>query len=254
MFGHHHLNVTDVGAHERLFVETLGGTPLTNTKNADAIVKFPNALILFRKQPPTGGTKGTTVNHFAFGVPNIRQMVDRVKGAGWPMATRAETLPTQEVKDDLAFMVDQHTDVAFMMAPDDTKIEFIEIKAQPTPIAIHHIHFQTPQVLEMKAWYVKVFGATPGRRGNFEAADLPGVNLTYSPAPAPVVGTRGRALDHIGFEVTGLDAFCRKLDSMGIPHQRRADDGTALWNGAFITDPWGTYIEVTEGLDKYRSG
>ena len=254
MFGHHHLNITDIDAHKRLFVETLGGTPVANTKSADAIVKFPNALVLLRRQPPTGGTKGTTVNHFAFGVPNIRQMVDRVKAAGWPMVTRAETAPTQEVKDDLAFMVDQQTDVAFMMGPDETKIELIEIKTQPTPIAIHHIHFLTPQVAEMKAWYVQVFRATPGKRGNFEAADLHGVNLTYSPAPGPVAGTRGRALDHISFEVNGLDAFCRRLQSMGIPYQRRADDGTALWNGAFITDPWGTYIEVTEGLDKYKSG
>ena len=82
-------------------------------------------------------------------------MVDRVKAAGWPMVTRAETPPTQEVKDDLAFMVDQQTDVAFIMAPDDTKIEFIEIRRQTAPIALHHIHFLTPQVAEMKAWYVK---------------------------------------------------------------------------------------------------
>jgi len=251
MFGHHHLNVTDVDAHRKFFVETLGGTPVANTKSRDAIVRFPNALILLRQQPPAGGTKGTTVNHFAFGVTNIRQALDRVRTAGWPIVTRAETPPTQEVSDDLAFMVDQQTDVAFMMAPDDTKIEFIEIKAQPTPIAIHHIHFVTPQVAEMKAWYVEMFGATPGKRGNFEAADLPGVNLTFSPAATPVAGTRGRALDHISFEVKGLDDFCRKLEGMGLPYQRRANDGTALWNGAFMTDPWGTYIEVTEGLDRY---
>ena len=209
--GHHHLNVTDVEAHKRFFVDTLGGAPSPSRPRPTRSSGFPNALIFLREQAPTGGTKGTTVNHFAFGVPNIRQMVDRVKAAGWPMATRAETPPTQEVKDDLAFMVDQQTDVAFMMAPDETKIEFIEIPRQTAPIALHHIHFLTPQVAEMKAWYVNVFDARPGKRGNFEAADMPGVNLTYSPSPTPVVGTRGRALDHIGFEIANLEAFCRRL-------------------------------------------
>jgi catechol 2,3-dioxygenase-like lactoylglutathione lyase family enzyme len=181
-------------------------------------------------------------------------MVDRVKAAGWPMVTRAETAPTQEVKDDLAFMVDQQTDVAFTMAPDETKIEFIQIPSQPTPVAVHHIHFLTPEVAEMKGWYVNVLGAKPGRRGNFEAADMPGVNLTYSPSPVPVVGTRGRALDRIGFEIAGLEALCRTLVESGVSFDRPFGTDTALnVSSAALTDPWGTSICLTEGLDaEYR--
>ena len=76
-------------------------------------------------------------------------------------------------------------------------------------------------VPDMKAWYVKVFGAKPGMRGSFQAADLPGVNLTYSPSPDAVVGTQGRSLDHIGFEVKNLEAFCKKLESMMFPEPDR---------------------------------
>ena len=105
----------------------------------------------------------------------------------------------------------------------------------------------------MKAWYVKVFGAKPGTRGMFEAADLPGVNLSFSPAAAPVVGTRGRVVDHIGFEVRDLEAFCKKLEGMGIALDRPYTKVPALNIAiAFIQDPWGTYIELTEGLDKVR--
>jgi catechol 2,3-dioxygenase-like lactoylglutathione lyase family enzyme len=249
---HHHLNVTRIDQHHHFFVDTLGGTPVSGRSGSEAIVRFPNVLIVLRQQPPTGGTKGTTVNHFAFGVPDIRQMVDTVKAAGYPMVTRAEVAPTQDVKDDLAYMADQETDIAFTMAPDETKVEFIEIRTQPAPIDLHHIHFATPDVAAMKAWYVKVFDARPGKRGKFEAADLPGVNLSYSPAAAAVVGTRGRSLDHIGFEVKGLDTFCRKLETMGI-----ALDGPLTrvpepnMDAAFITDPWGTYIGLTEGLDRF---
>jgi catechol 2,3-dioxygenase-like lactoylglutathione lyase family enzyme len=145
-------------------------------------------------------------------------------------------------------MADQETDIAFTMAPDETKVEFIEIRTQPTPIDLHHIHFATPDVATMKEWYVNVFDARPGKRGKFEAADLPGVNLSYSPAAA-VVGTRGRSLDHIGFEVKELEAFCRKLEAMAIAVEPLTRIPELNTDTAFITDPWGTYIGLTEGLD-----
>jgi catechol 2,3-dioxygenase-like lactoylglutathione lyase family enzyme len=247
--GHQHLNVTSVEAHRRFFADTLGGTLATDGTLADAIVRFPNVLIQLRPQPSTGGTKGTTVNHVAFGVSDIRDMVDTVRDAGYPIVTRTEVAASLAVDDGLCYMADQRTYVAFMMAPDDTKIEFIEIEAQAEPIAFHHIHFAAPDLPEMKAWYVRVLDAKPGKRGNFEAADLPGVNLTYSPASAPVVGTRGRTLDHIGFEINGFNAWCEKLEAMGIAFERSSESASsANVASAFVTDPWGTYIELTEGL------
>jgi catechol 2,3-dioxygenase-like lactoylglutathione lyase family enzyme len=69
----------------------------------------------------------------------------------------------------------------------------------------------------------------------------------------PTVPTANRALDHIGFEVKNLEAFLAKLDAQGIKPSvpfRRVD---ALGiNIAFVVDPWGTNIELTEGLDKIQ--
>lgn len=248
-YGHHHLNVTHVAEHVRFFANTLGGQLVGPSTMTSEAVGFPNALVFLREQPPTGGTKGTTVNHIAFGVPDVRRMVAKVKAAGYPMVTRVELPASFEVRDDLCYMADQATFVAFTMAPDETKIELIEIPPQRTPIALHHIHFAAPQVSEMKAWYVKVLGAKPGTRGNFEAADLPCVNLTYSPAPNPVVGTKGRSLDRIGFEMTDLEAYCRKLEGMDVVFDRLFTRLPPLNIGtALVTDPWGTSIELTEGL------
>ena len=57
-------------------------------------------------------------------------------------------------------------------------------------------------------------------------------------------------LDHIGFEVRDLGAFCEKLEAAGItfdrPYTVIDSIGLAI---AFFTDPFGTYIELTEGLD-----
>ena len=251
VYGHHHLNVTSIDEHKK-FWSTLGGRPVKVGTSPNEIVMFPNVLVFLRQQAPTGGTKGTTVNHLAFAVTNLRQAVDTAKAAGYRIATREEAGVYDEVKDDIAFNKEQQSYSAFVMGPDEVKVQLFEVRTNTAPIALHHVHFAGPAA-EMKAWYVKVFGAKPGTRGMFEAADLPGVNLSFSPAPVPVVGTRGRVLDHIGFEVRDLEAFCRKLEGMGIALDRPYTKVPALNIAiAFIQDPWGTYIELTEGLDKVR--
>ena len=81
----------------------------------------------------------------------------------------------------------------------------------------------------------------------------PGVTLNFSPSPDPVVGTPGRAVDHIGFEVKNLEAFTKKLQADGIKLDRPYTKVAALDIAiAFITDPWGTSIELTEGLDRVQ--
>jgi len=252
-YGHHHLNTTNMAAQKKFFVDTLGGTLATIGANNVEIVKFPNVLIFFRPmQAPTGGTRGTTVNHIGFSVPDLRRMVDRIKANGFQMITRTEVAAGREVKDDIAAPQQPGgASIAFALGPDDVKVELVENRQQAAPIALHHVHFFNPRNAEMQVWYVKTFGAKPRAGGPFPAADLPGVVLNFSPSDAPVVGTQGRALDHIGFEVKDLEAFTKKLEAEGItltvPYRKVPALGIAI---AFITDPWGTSIELTEGLDK----
>jgi len=63
------------------------------------------------------------------------------------------------------------------------------------------------------------------------------------------VGSKGRGIDHIGFEVKNLDAFVKNLEAQGVKMDAavRQLPGTDL-KIAFLTDPYGTYIELTEGL------
>lgn len=250
VYGHHHLIVTDAAAHKRFWADTLGGIPTPFGQSE--IYKFPNVLVFAREGEPSGGTKGTTVNHVGFRVPSVRAALARVRAAGYPIVTRQELPPAVAAIDQMAYVTDQDTYIAFVMGPDDVKVELVENRDQAEPIALHHIHFDANDVDAMKAWYVDTFGAAPGMRGSFQAADLPGVNLTWSPNPAELAGTRGRSLDHIGFEVDGLEAFCKALEAGGVtfdrPYQELEQLGIAI---AFFTDPWGTYVELTEGLDEY---
>lgn len=249
VYGHHHVAASNIAEHKRFWADTLGGTVAKFGNNAD-IVKFPNVLIFFREQKPTGGTRGTTANHIGFSVPNLRAVVDKVKANGFQMITRGEVAATQQVVDDIA-PVNANTSIAFALGPDDVKVELLENKQQRMPVMLHHVHFFGQQNAEMQAWYAKVFGAKPRTAPNFLVADLPGVALNFTASPDPVVGTQGRAVDHIGFEVRNLEAFCKKLEEMGIklnvPYRSVPALGLSI---AFITDPWGTYIELTEGLNK----
>jgi catechol 2,3-dioxygenase-like lactoylglutathione lyase family enzyme len=253
VYGHHHLNTTNMEAQKKFFVDTLGGTIVKIGANQQEIVKFPNVLIFFRtNQAPTGGTRGTTVNHIGFSVPDLRPVIDKIKANGYQMITRSEVVATQEVKDDIA-ATSPTTSIAFAQGPDDVKVEFVQVRAQTIPITLHHVHFFDPQNTEMRDWYAKVFGAKPRDGAAFVSADLPGVALNFTKSPTPVVGTQGRALDHIGFEVKNLEEFTKKLEGMGIKLERPYTKVAALDIAiAFIKDPWGTYIELTEGLDKIR--
>ena len=252
VYGHHHLNTTNIDAHKKFFVDTLGGKLIKIGTNNAEIVEFPNVLIFFRAtQAPTGGTRGTTVNHIGFAVPNLRQAVDKVKANGFQMITATEAVG-REVKDDIGGPLQPGgASIAFALAPDDVKVELVEAKQQTIPITMHHVHFFNPKNTDMQAWYAKTFGAEPRSGGAFPSAALPGVALNFSPSTDPVVGTQGRAVDHIGFEVKNLEAFCKKLEADGIklavPYRTVPALGIAI---AFFTDPWGTYIELTEGLNK----
>ncbi|MGD9903661.1 MAG: VOC family protein [Vicinamibacterales bacterium] len=248
-YGHHHINASDIAAHRKFWVDGLGGTPVTIGTSPATIVKFPNVLVFVTARAATGGTKGTVVNHVGFETPNLRAAIDRLKANGFAMATRAEAPASYTVVDDIASPPNSPNRLAFVLGPDDTKVELIENTARPA-LTMHHVHWAAPDVAAMKAWYVQMFGAKPGMRAGFEAADLPGVNLTFGGAAGTeVVSTKGRALDHIGFEVRNLEQFVKDLEAKGVKFDRPYTKVAALNIAiAFFTDPWGTYVELTEGL------
>lgn len=248
--GHHHFMVEDLDANIA-FWNSLGGESVT--VGTLRVVKFPNVLMLLREQKPTAGSSGSVVNHVGLQFSDLRPLVKRLRSAGTPIISDEVVGATMEIDDDgLAWNTAANAFLAFALAPNGTRVELYENKELNGEVANHHIHFYGQDVDAMKAWYVAKFGATPGQRAGMEAADVGGVNLTFSPSDTELAPTQGRALDHIGFEVDGLEALCKKLEADGIqfdrPYQKIERLGIAV---AFMTDPWGTYIELTEGLDDW---
>jgi catechol 2,3-dioxygenase-like lactoylglutathione lyase family enzyme len=235
--GHWHLNSRDIEANKKIFV-ALGGVP---AKAGDfETVRFPGVNVYLNVRPgspaATGGTVGTVVNHVGFLVPNVQAAVAKLKDMNVTIATGPNG-------------IDGRLDQAFVTTADGLKLEFLEDKSQTVPIRHHHVHFYVAEsaVPEIQAWYAKVFGAKPGMRGRFQAADVPGANLTFTKSDTPTIGTKGHVLDHIGFDITDLDAFLKKAAAAGVkpvvaPTKNPAN---GVWL-AFIQDPWGTYIELNQ--------
>lgn len=230
--GHWHLNSRDIDANEKIFV-AMGGVPMK--QGNFNIVKFPGVLVYLNLNPgaapATGGTAGSVINHVGFTVPNVQEAMARWKAAGVPVEPGRN-----------------RTDQAYVTTADGLRVEILENKDQAVPIENQHVHFFVPaaQIPEIQAWYVKVFGAKASMRGNNQSADIPGVNLTFSKTDMPTVPTAGRVLDHIGFDIANLEAFCKKLEASGIKLDRpytKNKDGDAL---AFVHDQWGTRIEMNE--------
>ena len=251
--GHYHLNASDIDAQKRFWVDTLGGKAAT-FGTGTPIVMFPNALIFFRDQAPTAGSIGSTVDHVGFAVPNLRAVIDKLDAAGYEIVTAAQSPPGSNVVDGIRVVGGNGpvTGVSYVLGPDDIKVEVLEMRGQQEPIVSHHLHFFGNEAEAMRTWYADIFGAEPqaGAANGFVVATLPGLNLNFTPTANATVGTKGRVLDHIGFEVEDLKSFLAGVEAKGItpdvPYREIPGAGVAI---AFISDPWGTSIELTQGLD-----
>jgi catechol 2,3-dioxygenase-like lactoylglutathione lyase family enzyme len=246
--GHLHYVVKDVEANKRFWV-SLGGTP--DTVNGAVVVKFPDVLVFLNQGDSTGGTEGSIVNHVAFRVQTFSAVeaaglkVSRLANFPGVGSTNTPEGERIELFENAALNLTFTQDAGFQdPAPERHN------RPLPIPIAFHHIHLYVPagQVAEAKGWYAKMFDGVPGKRSNYDAVDLPGINLNFSEGPRPTVPTKGRMLDHVGFEIQNLQAFCRRLEALGVQFDRPYGKDQAGAASARLTDPWGTSIELTEGL------
>lgn len=249
--GHLHYHVRDVEANKRFWV-SLGGTAVT-IGGIEAI-RFPDVFVVLERGESSGGTAGSVLNHVAFRVKSFAaveaaglkvQLTPQFPGVGSVSTPEGERI---ELFDNTATNTTFTLDAGQKDAGADRHNHPVTV-----PIIAYHIHLYLPEGSETTArdWYVKTFGAAPGMRWRYTAADLPGVNFNFSDQKdqkQPFAPTRGRMLDHIGFEVKDLRAFCRKLSAAGVKFDEPYGKAPSGFARAMITDPWGVSIELTEGL------
>jgi catechol 2,3-dioxygenase-like lactoylglutathione lyase family enzyme len=249
-FGQWYTLAPDVEAAKK-FWAVLGGIPLQ--VDGTAVMKFPGVLVFVAKGTPTGPSVGTGINHVGFGVPNVLDMVAKLQAAGYKV-NRVSNSPLNG----------QH--VSQLTNPEGVEVEITEeAGVDPYPriadgltIESNHIHFSFGPVTEegrkeMQSWYVKTFGAKPRPLGRELTGDIPGVKFMRFGFPSEtLVPTKGRAVDHIGFEIKNLQEFCKQLEANGVKlDQPYSTSRHKSFASAELTDPWGTSIELTEGLNRF---
>jgi catechol 2,3-dioxygenase-like lactoylglutathione lyase family enzyme len=229
--GHWHIASKDVDANKKLFL-AMGGKLFMPGGNP--LIMFPGVYINLNLQDEkgTGGTQGSVVNHVGFIVNNVQERVAQWKAAG------VAVLPGNN----------NRVDQAFVVTSDGVRIEILEDKMQSIPIRNEHVHLSLPEaeIPKAQAWYTKTFGGKAGTRNGAPVVDIPGVQLRFARADAKQAGTRGRVLDHIGFDVKDHVAFVKKIEAQGIKLDepvRKSPTGSTI---TYITDPWGTRIEIVE--------
>ena len=252
--GHYALNVTSIDEHLGFWVDTLGGTVADFGESDIAVIEFPDIYIVLRESAPTGPTRGTTFDHIGFAVPDVPALTTEVVANGYALTVGREPAPGETASPPTA---GNYGRFSYLLGPDGVKVELVtSSEDNPPPITHHHVHFVNEEFVEMQQWYMRTFDATlrPGQTDFFIGADLPGVGYMlnfFSWLPdEELVGTDGRAVGHVGFEVRDLEEFVEGLEAKGITLSsplRRTDELGGL-SVATIVDPWGTVIRLTEGL------
>jgi len=230
VMGHLHLATKDVEASRR-FWAALGGVAVQN--GALQLIQLPGTFVMLRQtQQTAGGSEGSTVERVMLRVrlsemPQLIQKLEQATGSKVG---------------------------ALLTSPEGVTVELRGgAESQEAAVRMERLDFRTVAPVETRDWYVKTFGAESGSLAGatpqIYMAQLPGLTMYFAKADAAPAGTRGRGLDHIGFEVKSLEEFCKKLEAAGQkfdrPYGRLPNSTTAI---AFLTDPWGTYIELTENL------
>ena len=231
--GHHIFRAKDVEVANK-FWTTLGGEPsaLATIK----LMKFPGVLLYIsapragaNPTPSLGGNHGTTVEFISFKVKNLAASLATWKAAGIePMKEYKETT---------------------LLGPDDVQVRIIEDTRLAANIASDGLVMNVANAAEVSAWYAKWFGAKVSRSGADTVGEIPGARIVFHETKDPIAPTKGHSLGLLGFEVTDLQAFVtRYQDSGGKLDSMIATSAAANLSVVQLTDPWGTSIEVSQGL------
>ena len=224
---HIHVNSADPDKTVAFWTDILG----LSTWSHDSLkgVSTLGVLILIASGAPSGPSSGSAIDHIGFKVPDLQPFISKLANTSYKT--------TQPSGDQL-----------MIEGPDGIRIELVEDSSMYAPLQFDRIYLGTTRPADSQAWYAKVFGARPGGDDQPNVSFIGGAAFSFAPAGF-VSPTAGRAIDHIAFEIKNLDSFCKRLTADGIkfdsPYQVHRELNTSV---AFLTDPSGVRIELTEGL------
>jgi len=248
------------------------------------VMKFRGVFIFMVKGEPNGGSIDHFIDHIAFQTPDGFGLLKKLTDAGvktdeinletmrsprWKPGSDQRTWTYTYSPDGLRVEVETKEGLDYATPEEASDKAFMQVMSSD----MIHLYYKNLDALrESYKFYKTYFGGIalpdaninlhiPGTKLNFatdtgrpEAGAKPFIDGTVK---ARQKGTgrppnRGSALDYIGFEVTNLPAFCKKLEAAGIkfdePYSKTRHKGYA---SAMFTGYGGEVVELTEGLRNF---
>jgi hypothetical protein len=107
--------------------------------------------------------------------------------------------------------------------------------------------------VDVSAWYAKWFGAKISKSGGETIGEIPGARIVFHETKETIAPTKGHSLGLLGFEVKDLQDFVKRYQASGAKLDSNvATAAAANLSVVQLTDPWGTSIEVSQGLNAVK--
>ncbi len=278
-----HTIVKDVDV-TRKWWELWGGKPM-KIDGVD-VMKFRGVFIFLHKGQPNGPSIDHFIDHIAFQLPGnsgfdlLKKLTDNgvrtdeinlatMRNPRWKPESDQRTWTYTYSPDGLRVEVETKEGVEYGTAQEAADKDFMNGMSSD----MIHLYFRDLAAMRTSyRFYKTYFGGVPLSDANINL-HIPGTKLNFAtdtgnpeagalpfktgevkrrdkgvPRPA----NRGSALDYVGFEVTNLAAFVKKLEAAGMkfdePYSTTRHKSYA---SAMFTGPGGESVELTEGLRKF---
>ena len=272
-----HTIVRDVEATKK-FWALFCGTPMKI--EGIEVMKIPGVLVFLHPGEPSGPSAGAVIDHVGFSCQNCYALVKRLVDAGvktdrlnpetmrnpnWkPGGEPSRAWTYAYTPDGLKIEIKTSPctlgSIYAAFAPRDPSVPCPERMAGAVPtsdragaMGSDQLHFHLNSDIDVKGiynFYTQFFGGKLVRYSNLNVV-IPGTIMLLVTSAQPRPFNKGRALDSIGFEVRNLEQFSKKLEAAGMkfdqPYSKTRYQSFAH---AAFTDPWGTPVQLTEGLGR----
>jgi hypothetical protein len=217
-FLHIHLFVRDVDAQRNFWLALTG-------PQAGRGINIGTTSVSITKGEPKGGNAGSAIENVTFRVKDLKDTLAKLEAAG------GNRIPGGAANS------------AFVLAPEDVKIELVEDRSLAGPPVYDHVQLNLNSIAENLPWHQKWLGAVTAPGG----WTIPGTIVKVTEGKtAPT--SKGTSLDHVAFDVGSLDAFLKKLEAGGIAHEPVMKISNGARGLAYVMGPGGFYMELMGSL------
>lgn len=234
-YGHIHLTATDPEAAANWYAKHFGGTPTGFAGDTSEGVKIDRAMfgdigvLFFKKKAGFEGSVGTAVDHIGFSMPDIAGKFKELVDDGAKALGKVRNFGGM--------------DLAFVEDPWGTKIEIID---DPDTRVLHHLHLHSADPEGTLDWYEAAFGGERKKfKGALAAIKYNDIWLIVQRSNKELAPTKGRSMDHLGWNFPDLEAAAKELKAKGVKFTLDPRPYKTV-KIAFIEGPEGVRIELVE--------